>query len=117
MVWVTNSASDSVTVIDPDAGAPFCPVARYSLGTAPPTEPQGIATDSRGNVWVADTGNNRVVKFAADGQVVCCYPQPGLTNGRLSAPVSLAVDGQGSIYVSDSLNHRVVRLAATGDTG
>ncbi|MBE9566153.1 MAG: NHL repeat-containing protein [Proteobacteria bacterium] len=77
------------------------------------SEPRGLAIDPDGGLWVADSGNDRVQKFAPDGQVTTCFP--GGRDVDLSCPNAVAVDSRGSVYVSDSLNHRIVRLAPAGE--
>jgi serine/threonine protein kinase, bacterial len=69
-------------------------------------QPQGLAVDSAGAVYVADF-NNRVVKLAAGSNNQAVLPFTGL-----SYPEGVAVDTQGSVYVADRGNSRVVKLAA-----
>jgi serine/threonine protein kinase, bacterial len=73
-------------------------------------QPQGLAVDSAGTVYVADF-NNRVVKLTAgsNNQAVL-----GFTG--LNYPEGVAVDGQGSVYVADRGNNRVLKLAAGSNT-
>ncbi len=84
--------------------------------------PQGVAVDSSQNVYVADTGNNRVRRIAASG-VVTTFAGTGVAaasgdgaaavSAGLSA-VSVALDGLGNVYVSDALNFRIRRILPTG---
>lgn len=55
-IWVTNFGSDSVSVIDPGTRRSPCPIATYPLSDhpGPGAQPQGIAVDMDGNVWVAN---------------------------------------------------------------
>lgn len=69
--------------------------------------PLGVAVDGRGNVYVADNGNNRVVKLEAGTENQTVLPFSGLRY-----PVGVTVDGSGTIYVTDSYNERMVKLAA-----
>jgi serine/threonine-protein kinase len=73
-------------------------------------EPQGLAVDNAGAVYVADF-NNRVVKLAAGSNNQIELPFMGL-----NYPEGVAVDGQGSVYVADRGNNRVVKLAAGSNT-
>jgi serine/threonine-protein kinase len=73
-------------------------------------EPQGLAVDNAGAVYVADF-NNRVVKLAAGSNNQIELPFTGL-----NYPEGVAVDGQGSVYVADRGNNRVVKLAAGSNT-
>lgn len=63
------------------------------VGSAPLISPRGIVANGRGSVFVADTGNNRVVQFTAQGDFLSEFPTP-------PDPEGLAVDADGDIYVS-----------------
>jgi serine/threonine protein kinase, bacterial len=69
-------------------------------------QPQGLAVDNAGAVYVADF-NNRVVKLTAGSTSQTVLPFAGL-----DYPEGVAVDGQGSVYVADRGNNRVLKLAA-----
>ena len=82
--------------------------------------PQGIALDSDGNVYVADTGNSAVRKIDAAGNVsivagdgsVGSNDSPG---ARFDGLVGVAVEGQNIyVYLADSGNHRIRRLDVAG---
>ncbi len=73
-------------------------------------EPQGLAVDSAGAVYVADF-NNRVVKLTAGSTSQTVLPFSGL-----NYPEGVAVDGQGGVYVVDRGNNRVLKLAAGSNT-
>jgi DNA-binding beta-propeller fold protein YncE len=76
--------------------------------------PTGIAVDGNGNVFVADSGNGRVEKFASTGAFLSVIGSKGTGNGHLSAPNGIAVDLVGNIYVADAGNHHVMKLAPGG---
>lgn len=63
--------------------------------------------DSKGNVYVTDTGNKRIVGFDADGNYITQFGQAGIALGDLDEPVGLAIDAQDNIYVADTWNKRV----------
>jgi 4-amino-4-deoxy-L-arabinose transferase-like glycosyltransferase/DNA-binding beta-propeller fold protein YncE len=65
-------------------------------------QPHGIGLDGQGNVWVADTGNNRVVELDAAGKFVRSFGQPGEGDSQLSAPFDLVIEKNGSLVVLDS---------------
>jgi serine/threonine protein kinase, bacterial len=69
--------------------------------------PGGVAVDSAGTVYVADYGNQRVVKVAAGSLHQEVLPFTGLNN-----PTGVAVDSAGTVYVADFGNQRVVKLPA-----
>ncbi len=56
------------------------------------TQPTGVAVDSSGNVYVADTQNFRVQKFSPDGTFLTKWETPGMT------PAGVAVDSSGNVY-------------------
>ncbi|MDE1766956.1 MAG: HYR domain-containing protein [Thaumarchaeota archaeon] len=63
--------------------------------------PQGIATDTAGNVYVTDLGNRRVQEFDNAGNFLSTWGMKGSGNGTFQAPEGIAVGG-GSIYVVDN---------------
>jgi sugar lactone lactonase YvrE len=88
--------------------------------------PLGVATDSSGNIYVADTDNDTVRKITPDGMVSTfagAPGQPGSSDGagtaaRFSAPEAIATDHLGNVYVADSANCTVRKItpAATVST-
>jgi serine/threonine protein kinase, bacterial len=69
--------------------------------------PEGLAVDGAGNLYVTDTGNNRVLKLAAGSSSPTVLPFTGLNK-----PFGVAVDAAGNLYVTDTHKSRVVKLAA-----
>jgi len=76
--------------------------------------PGGVAVDPAGNIYVADTGHNRIQKFAADGASVTGWGSGGSGNGEFSAPEFLAIDPAGYLYVADKGNFRVQKFTLDG---
>ena len=76
-------------------------------------EPNGVAVDSAGALYVADSANDRVVRLAAGATRHTVLPFTSV-----DFPTDVAVDGAGVVYVTDSGNSRVVALApgATSQT-
>ncbi len=69
--------------------------------------PTGIAVDSEGNIFISDTGNNRVVVLNENLNFV-----KQIGNGVLSSPTGIAVDDK-YIYVSDFGNNRIAIFSKT----
>jgi tripartite motif-containing protein 71 len=65
------------------------------------SSPYSIDVDSKGNLWVADTGNNRVEKFNEKGEYLGQFGTKGSGAGQLENPYSVAIDAKGNIWVTD----------------
>jgi streptogramin lyase len=76
--------------------------------------PYGVASDSQGNVYVADTHNDRIQKFDSDGTFLTKWGSEGVANGQFDRPYSVAVDSQGNVYVADTWNHRIQKFDSDG---
>jgi hypothetical protein len=96
--------------------------------------PHAVALDGPGNLYVADSGNDRVLEFKAPlstdmaaallvgqpnfGSAVCSGPMRGAVNAKtLCAPFDVAVDGVGNLYVADLPSSRVLEYTAAVSTG
>ena len=69
--------------------------------------PRDVAIDGEGSIYVADTGNKRVVKYDPNGVLLGAAGGFGQDDGKLQEPVGIALDGEGHLYVADTWNHRV----------
>ena len=79
--------------------------------------PRGIAVDSHGRVFVADTGNKRIVVFDEDGTYITEFGTSGFDPGQFDEPVGIAIAPSGTIYVTDTWNQRIQAFVSneTGD--
>ncbi|MGN6254253.1 MAG: DUF6531 domain-containing protein [Solirubrobacterales bacterium] len=69
--------------------------------------PQGIAATSGGNLWVADTGNDRLKKFGPTGSLINTISSEGPEAGKVKEPTAIAMGPDGSIWVADTGNNRI----------
>jgi sugar lactone lactonase YvrE len=69
--------------------------------------PQGVAATSGGNIWIADTGHSRLVKYSPAGAVLNESFSEGSGTGQLKEPTGLAIGSDGSIWVADTGNNRI----------
>jgi DNA-binding beta-propeller fold protein YncE len=76
--------------------------------------PDALAIAPGGDVYVADTGNDRVVELSPTGAVLEVWGSKGTADGRFHSPVGVAVDGAGNVYVLDSENNRVQEFDSSG---
>jgi uncharacterized protein (TIGR03437 family) len=101
--------------------------AALGIGSKGLTNPLGVAVDpTTGNLFVADFGDNRVVRFpspfanpsriepdAVYGQASFTAVATGLSSSALSGPRSVTCDTAGNLWVSDSGNNRILRFPAS----
>ena len=73
--------------------------------------PGGISVDSSGNVYVADTYNNRIQKFDSNGTFITKWGSEGSENGQFDRPEGIAVDSSGKVYVADYGNSRIQKFS------
>jgi DNA-binding beta-propeller fold protein YncE len=89
-----------------------------SFGSGPTQfdSPTGIALSPGGDVYVSDSGNNRISRFGPDGQFVASYGALGGGAGQFREPNHLQFSPtNGDLYVTDLGNARIQRLTPDGD--
>ena len=115
---LTNGAAAEAVLGQADFGDSAQSTSRTGL-----LAPGGATVDREGRLWVADQGNNRVLRFDGASRKANGAPADGVlgqddfeTNGsgladnRMNLPSSVAVDDQGCLWVADLFNNRVLRF-------
>lgn len=128
-VYVADKVSNTIRKITP-AGvvttlAGTAGVTGHSDGTGGDASffgPTGVATDSGGNVYVADSGNNIIRKVTPAGVVTTVAGlagERGENDGiggaaRFTAPYSIATDGAGTLIVDEMSRHTLRKITSEG---
>ena len=109
-VWVTDVALHQVFKFSPDRRLLLTLGERGVAGNdgAHFNRPTDVAVAADGSFYVSDGyGNNRVVKFAADGKFLLTWGTKGKGPGQFDLPHGIALDAAGRVFVVDRQNARV----------
>ncbi len=112
LLYVTDIELDQVLVYDADTLKLVRKIGttghKHEL-TSPGdfAKPAAAAVDAEGNLYVADTYNNRIEIFDADGQFISTFGKNGDGPGYFSRPKGVAIDSDGHIWVADGMQDRV----------
>jgi DNA-binding beta-propeller fold protein YncE len=94
-------AGQTLTVTQ--AGATYVAVTNITtLVSSGLSFPYGVAVDGRGNVYIADSGNNAIKEWITASNTVITLVSSGLNN-----PSGVAVDGAGNVYIADTWNFAI----------
>jgi serine/threonine protein kinase/sugar lactone lactonase YvrE len=119
----------AVPVVPPASSPPLIVGAIGQLGVADGigalarfSSPGGIAVDSAGNIYVADTGNNTIRKISPAGEVRTLAGLAGQSGqiddigatARFRAPLGIAVDAAGNLFVSEFANNTIRKITPQG---
>ena len=77
-------------------------------------EPRGLAVDKSGNLYVADSKNNRIQKLSPEGQVLVVWGSEGEGPGQFKDPHGVAIGPDSSVYVADTWNDRIQKFDPEG---
>lgn len=74
----------------------------------------GLTLDTDGTVYLANTSDDRVHRFSADGTHLGSFGGEGSGNGRFSQPGEVAIGNDGTLFVTDIGNERVQQFTRSG---
>lgn len=77
-------------------------------------QPTGVAISSAGDVFVSDSGNQRIAVFKSDGAYLRAFGRAGSGDGELDRPMHLQFGPDGLLYVAEYLNDRISVFEADG---
>jgi uncharacterized protein (TIGR03437 family) len=138
-LYVADSGSTSIRMITPvgiiSTFVGFTNPGSIPFGAGPTVQaslayPQGVAVDTAGNLYIADTSHDRILKVTPAGVVTTVAGSSLLANGQgvsgfsgdggpataalLNEPYGVAVDTAGNLYIADSLNQRIRKVTPAG---
>jgi DNA-binding beta-propeller fold protein YncE len=123
-IYVADSGNDRIVKLSPD-GQVVATWGKCSAGVTPcspspgdgPAEffdPEGIAVDGGGNIYVAEANNQRIQKLSPEGKSLALWGTRGAGPGQFDAPWAVTLDAAGNLYVADLNNNRVQKLSPSG---
>jgi sugar lactone lactonase YvrE len=106
--WLAQPVTFTVTAAPPVTPPGY----KTEFGSGTLNSPSGIALDASGDVWVSDTGDNRVVEFSATGTDIGGFTPSG--SYALNGPTGITVNAAGDVFVADTGDNRVVEYSSGG---
>ena len=138
-VYIADSGNNRIREVSSGVITTVAGDGTYGLGDGGPAtaaeidDPQDVAVDALGNVYIADSGNNRIREVSSGvittvaGNGTAGYSGDGgaATAAELNYPSNVTVDGAGNIYIADSSNDSIrevssgviITIAGTGTAG
>ncbi|HEV2945483.1 MAG TPA: hypothetical protein VGX26_10260 [Solirubrobacteraceae bacterium] len=130
-IYVVDTGNDRVQLFSP-RGSYLSQFGTAGSGNAQFNGPTAVAFDnvcesrhlsqgecevldpSAEDVYVADTGNNRIEKFSKEGVYISQFGTAGTGEGQFDHPSGVAVDNEGNVYVADTANNRIEKFNSSG---
>ena len=134
-VYVADEGNNSIRVVTPTGGVGTKAVGKISGSSAigaPERQaetaasalngPKGVAVDSVGNLYIADTANNVIRLLTPDGMLSILAGTVGVVGNvdgtgstvRFGQPTGIALDGAGNVYVSDVQTYTIRKITPAG---
>ncbi len=130
-LFIADTANNRIRRVSPNgvittlagSGQPGFAGENEAAANAQLNSPRDIAVDGAGNVYVADTSNNRIRRITPQGRITTVAglgiygyfgDQGPAIQATLALPRGVAVDGAGNVYVADTGNHRIRKITPDG---
>jgi len=114
----TGMASSGVGTVTYDIYDSWQAMGALGSGSSQFAYPTGVALDAGGRIYVADYGNNRIVRMDdLSGAGWTAFGKQGSGISQFNYPARVAVDSSGRIYVADMGNGRIVRMDDMSGSG
>ncbi len=109
-------AAGGAVVGQPSSALAATPVPGRTIGGPLHAEmyPSGLEVAPDGTVVIADTGNNRVARYNANGTLVWSVGSFGTGQNQFDNPRDIGIDAANNVYVADTRNSRIVKLSPSG---
>ncbi|HEY1242906.1 MAG TPA: hypothetical protein VGF16_20230 [Bryobacteraceae bacterium] len=131
-VYIADSGNHVIRIVTPDGNLNGVAGVSYSgfsgdggsAHTANLANPQDVAVDSKGVVYIADTGNSRIRAVGTDGNINTVAGGAGVgfsgdggvaTSAALTEPYAISVDSQGNLYIADLGNLHIRKVDTKGN--
>jgi len=130
-LYIADANNNCIRVVTTDQNihtvAGQCSYALFQGDGGPATQaklnkPYSVAVDAYGNIYIADTENERIRKVTPDGIIntIAGNGTQGFKDGpalqaEFSSPAGIAVDASGSVYIADKSNFRIRKLLPSGN--
>lgn len=121
-VWVSDD-KDRFHIVAPDGtfreiwGTPGSDEGEFDFHAASSSISRDygdVAFDAEGNIYIADTGNTRIQKFAPDRTFLLAWGSEGETDGQFLSPSSIAIGADGVVYVGDDARGDIQKFDGDG---
>ncbi len=109
--YMLNTDPPEIEHFSADGG--FLNAVGQSLSTY---NPRGIAVDSSGSIWIADTGDLSVIKADKDGKLITTIGGTSQTKVGQGQPTDVSIDARGNIWIAESVSGLIWALAPDQST-
>jgi RHS repeat-associated protein len=112
-VYVGDQGNNRIVEFSESTGKVIRVFGKPGSGAGELKEPDGIALDGKGHLWVADSAANSIEEFSEEGTYIKSVGERGTSCGDFINPLDIAISGE-DMYVTDNENARVEKFTEEG---